>query len=177
MKTNYDISLNVELNDNHCDELVSLFDDFLKRHADAVIHASANVRSSFRRHDAYERAHDALFGPHVDAPKPPIETTPWPIDPAEVAAAAKEVQAVVKALAEVETPCAIEVVPDEAIPEASTRTITIDKDTVYGALRELVKTKGAAAAAAALKTVGAAKFTEVGEESYAALYDAIEAAK
>ena len=171
MKTRYEIHLNVELDDNHCDELVSLFDAFLERHADAVIHASANVRSGFYR-DPIERTR--LFGPQVSGPEPQIDTRPF--SPAEVAAAAATVLAAMP-LAEDTTPCAIEVVPDAEIPEAGTRTLTIDKDTVYQALRELVKTKGAAAAATALKAVNAAKFTEVQEADYPALYEAIEAAK
>lgn len=173
MKTTYQITLSAELSDNHCDELVGLFDAFLKRHADDVESASADVRSSFWREPVEGTR---LFGPQVIGPEPPIETTPWPIDSAEVAAAAETVLAAIP-LAEDSTPVAIEVVPDAEIPEAGTRTLTIDKDTVYGALRELVKTKGAAAAATALKAVNAAKFTEVQEADYPALYDAIEAAK
>lgn len=170
MKTFYNITLYVELDANHCDELVSLFDDFLKRHADDVAHANCDVRSSFRREEAVATAR--LFGPQVSDPTPQIDTSPF--SPAEVAAAAETVLAAIP-VTDLHPDTVADL--DAMAAEASTRTITIDKDTVYGALRELVKTKGAAAAANALKTVGAAKFTEVQEADYPALYEAIEAAK
>lgn len=161
MKTHYSITLNVELDDNHCDELVSLFDAFLKRNADSVVYACADVRSSFRREEGTTATR--LFGPEVSGPEPQIDTSPFSL--AEVAAAAETVLASIP----------VEPEPQAEVEGAEAEPAAIDKDTVYGALRELVKTKGAAAAANALKAVGASKFTEVAEKDYAALYAAIEA--
>lgn len=169
MKTTYQITLSCELTANHCDELVGLFDGFLKRHADDVQHANCDVRSSFGR-EPVERTR--LFGPPVSGPEPQIDTRPF--SPAEVAAAAETVLAAIP-VTDLHPDTVADL--DAMAAEASTRALTIDKDTVYGALRELVKTKGAAAAATALKAVNAAKFTEVQEADYPALYDAIEAAK
>lgn len=181
MKTTYQINLSVELADNHCDELVGLFDAFLKRHHEDVQHANCDVRSSFWREPVEHRM--ALFGPLAEGKGEPQKGPVQFYEDKEhntlraVVQADSELKIDVAGLAEDPTPVAIEVVPDAEITEAGTRTIEINKDTVYGALRELVKTKGAAVAAEALKAVGAAKFTEVQEADYPALYNAIEAAK
>lgn len=178
MQTTYHINLSVELTDNHCDEIVALFDAFLKRHHESVQHANCDVRSSFYRKPVEHRL--ATFGPLTEGKGEPQKgPVQFHEDTAhntlrDVVKADSTLKINVTGLAEDVTPSNIEVEEGEpASPEPQPP--TIDKDTVFAALRQLVKDKGAAAAAVALKNVGATRFTEVQEANYPALYAAIEA--
>ena len=178
MRTTYHINLSVELTENHCDEIVALFDAFLKRRHEDVQHANCDVRSSFYREPVEHRL--ATFGPLTqgkgEPQKGPVQ---FHEDKAHntlraVVQGDSPLKINVTGLAEDATPSAIEVEETEATsPEPQPP--TTDKDTVFAALRQLVKDKGATAAATALKNVGATRFTEVQESDYPALYAAIEA--